>query len=178
MEPVLTELQRQHAAHKERHARFAAAAIEQQSRLPIRPLLVQGPSLLMGAKPKLEIKERERPAPDLHMVLYRMWIWEKTTVGAEVTQYIRSRCLALGVNYLEIIGGCRLRMVAEIRQLLMWELRTLFNLSFSKIGLCFMERDHTTALHAVRKVEAQPRLQVRCRVKALSRQISEGNSYA
>lgn len=62
---------------------------------------------------------------------------------------------AYGVPYREIVSGSRMRPIAAARMVAMYEVRTRRpDLSLPQIGKLFGGRDHTTVLHAVRKVEA------------------------
>lgn len=59
-----------------------------------------------------------------------------------------------GFSPLEIQGASRKRPLVEARQVAMYVFRELTNLSFPAIGKEFGNRDHTTVMHAVSKVEA------------------------
>lgn len=67
--------------------------------------------------------------------------------------YIQDRCRELGVAYEAIIVPCRRRVFVRPRQIIMWELRHKFNLSFPKIGRLFGNLDHTTVIASLRRVE-------------------------
>jgi len=51
-------------------------------------------------------------------------------------------------------GNQRTRNVAEARQIAMYLIRKLTNLSLPDIGMEFGGKDHTTVLHSIRKVES------------------------
>ncbi|OJY66599.1 MAG: hypothetical protein BGP09_31360 [Rhizobium sp. 60-20] len=68
--------------------------------------------------------------------------------------YVKDRCNELGWTFSTIVGPQRRRPVVRVRQKLMWEVSEKFNLSLPQIGRMFGGRDHTTVLHAIRKVEA------------------------
>lgn len=60
-----------------------------------------------------------------------------------------------GIPYAEIIGVTRKRAIAAARMTAMYEVRMRRpDMSLPQIGKVF-KRDHTTILHAIRKVEAQ-----------------------
>jgi chromosomal replication initiator protein len=61
-------------------------------------------------------------------------------------------CVAFGVTEKELLGASRLRNVLVPRQVAMYLARELTGLSLPRIGATF-GRDHTTVLHACRKVE-------------------------
>ncbi len=60
-----------------------------------------------------------------------------------------------GLTPLEIQGASRKRPLVEARQVAMYVFRELTDLSFPAIGKEFGNRDHTTVMHAVNKVEAK-----------------------
>ncbi|MBA4064731.1 MAG: hypothetical protein C0501_13655 [Isosphaera sp.] len=62
-------------------------------------------------------------------------------------------CVAFGVGERELLGPSRLRTVLVPRQVAMYLAREVGRLSLPRIGAAF-GRDHTTVLHACRKVEA------------------------
>ncbi len=59
-----------------------------------------------------------------------------------------------GFDPLELQGASRKRPLVEARQVAMYVFRELTDLSFPSIGKEFGNRDHTTVMHAVTKVEA------------------------
>lgn len=63
---------------------------------------------------------------------------------------------ATGIPYAEIVGASRSRPIAEARMIAMYEVRKRRpDFSLPQIGRIFGGRDHTTVLHAVRKIEGQ-----------------------
>ena len=60
-----------------------------------------------------------------------------------------------GVSVEEITGPSRNRALSTARQMAMYLCRELTDLSLPRIGEKFGGRDHTTVLHAERKVKAQ-----------------------
>lgn len=59
-----------------------------------------------------------------------------------------------GMSRLELISDRRAREVARPRQVAMWIAKKLTTRSLPDIGQRFGGRDHTTVLHAVRRIEA------------------------
>ena len=53
----------------------------------------------------------------------------------------------------QITGGSRRRPLVDARQIAMYVTRNLTDLSYPEIGRAFGNRDHTTVIHAVRKIE-------------------------
>lgn len=70
--------------------------------------------------------------------------------GMPCKSYIMARCEALGVSYDDVTGPSRERKITDIRQLLMYEIKTKVkpSISFPELGRLFGGRDHTTCLHA------------------------------
>src|SRR3954466_7584333 len=69
------------------------------------------------------------------------------------TRIINETCLEHGISREEMIGPGRTKHIVPFRQLAMWRCRQA-GVSLPEIGRHFGGRDHTTALHAVRKIEA------------------------
>ena len=76
----------------------------------------------------------------------------KSISPAEIIDTISSY---YGLSSLEIQGASRKRPLVEARQVAMYVFRELTSLSFPAIGKEFGNRDHTTVMHAVNKVEAK-----------------------
>lgn len=110
---------------------------------------------------------KEEPKPAEIVVLYRdqypkdahVRSWEawKAGQGSPCKQYVKSRCEELEVPYEKVVGPCRSRRFVDVRQLIMWELKTIVKptISYPELGRLFGGRDHTTCLWAVRKIQAQ-----------------------
>jgi chromosomal replication initiator protein len=70
-----------------------------------------------------------------------------------VEQIKRRLAACYNLTVEDLTGQCRRRNVARPRQLAMYLARKIANRSFPDIGARFGGRDHTTVIHAVRKVE-------------------------
>jgi hypothetical protein len=88
---------------------------------------------------------------DLHVQQYHKRLMSIAS-GPSIV-YIQDRCRELDVSYADIIVPCRRREFVRPRQIIMWELRTKFNLSYPKIGKLFGNLDHTTVIASMRRVE-------------------------
>lgn len=75
---------------------------------------------------------------------------EKAPAFAELLEDIASQ---LGLTCEEILGHGRKASVARARQLAMYVCRLRLGLSYPELGRLFGGRDHTTVLHAVKKIE-------------------------
>ena len=75
----------------------------------------------------------------------------------------------------QITGGSRRRPLVDARQVAMYVTRNMTDLSFPDIGRAFGHRDHTTVMHAVRKIEARmgERQQIFDKVTELQRRLNE-----
>jgi hypothetical protein len=60
-----------------------------------------------------------------------------------------------GVSVIDLVSGRRTQPLAFIRHIAIYLVRELTALSMPSIGRLFGDRDHTTILHAVRKVQAR-----------------------
>ena len=58
-----------------------------------------------------------------------------------------------GFSLDQITGGSRRRPLVDARQIAMYITRNMTDLSYPEIGRAFGNRDHTTVIHAVRKIE-------------------------
>ncbi len=70
-----------------------------------------------------------------------------TTIMAVTAEYF-------GVSIDDLTGGSRTRVLVQARQIAMYLCRELTELSLPKIGQTFGGRDHTTVMHAERKIRS------------------------
>ena len=77
-----------------------------------------------------------------------------TDAGPEITaaQIMTATANYFGVTVDELCGSSRSRMLVTARQIAMYLCRELTELSLPKIGQAFGGRDHTTVMHADRKI--------------------------
>jgi chromosomal replication initiator protein len=75
-----------------------------------------------------------------------------TLAGCDVSTIVKRVAAAFGLGETAMLGPSRLRGVLKPRQVAMYLARELTSLSLPRIGAAF-GRDHTTVLHACRKVE-------------------------
>lgn len=75
----------------------------------------------------------------------------------------------------QIIGGSRRRPLVDARQIAMYVTRNMTDLSYPEIGRAFGNRDHTTVIHAVRKIEHHmaERRDIFDKVQDLQRRVGE-----
>lgn len=80
-----------------------------------------------------------------------------------------------GFDVDQITGGSRRRPLVDARQVAMYVTRNMTDLSFPDIGKEFGNRDHTTVMHACRKVEGRmgERQQIFDKVTELQQRLNE-----
>lgn len=75
--------------------------------------------------------------------------------GPTPADIVKRVATAFGVKEKDLLGPSRLRPVLISRQVAMYLIRELTALSLPRIGTLFNGRDHTTVMHACRKVEEE-----------------------
>lgn len=143
-----------HAAHKARMARLSP-----------KPKVVAPPPVARPAA-KLVIA---KPAPVIPEKSYypQMWFWELVNfiprrVNSSVTCHVGPRvehiqkivCKSYGISRTDILADRRTAAVVRPRQVAMYVSKELTTQSLPEIGRRFGGKDHTTVLHAVRKITA------------------------
>jgi chromosomal replication initiator protein len=71
-----------------------------------------------------------------------------------VQDIINRVCTAFSVTEEEIIGQSRRKNIVEARQVVAYLSRKVLDMSLSSVGLHLGGRDHTTIMHAQRKIES------------------------
>lgn len=99
---------------------------------------------------------------------------DKPPVTAE--RIIEETAALFGFTPELIVGGSRRRPLVEARQIAMYVTRNMTELSYPDIGRAFGNRDHTTVMHAVRKIEERmgERRQIFDRVQELQQRLNSG----
>jgi hypothetical protein len=80
--------------------------------------------------------------------------WQQEIRAIPVKTIIRAVAFEYGVPLNDILSGRRTACVVRPRQIAMYLAKKLTTRSLPEIGRCFGGKDHTTVLHAVRKVES------------------------
>jgi hypothetical protein len=141
-------------ALKEQHTHYMAVREKLWFTKPkaVAPVeVVEPPPVVKVVYVRRPIWKRQEIDFDLHVLQYQSRMMNIACSPTMV--YIQDRCRELGVSYADIIVHCRRREFVRPRQLIMWELRHNFNLSYPKIGSLFGKLDHTTVIWAVRRVD-------------------------
>ncbi|MFN2560896.1 MAG: chromosomal replication initiator protein DnaA [Jatrophihabitans sp.] len=74
-------------------------------------------------------------------------------ISAATIMAVTAEYFAISID--DLVGGSRSRVLVGARQMAMYLCRELTDLSLPKIGEKFGNRDHTTVMHAERKIRAQ-----------------------
>jgi chromosomal replication initiator protein len=74
-------------------------------------------------------------------------------ITAATIMAVTAEYFAISID--DLVGSSRSRMMANARQMAMYLCRELTDLSLPKIGEKFGNRDHTTVMHADRKIRTQ-----------------------
>lgn len=101
---------------------------------------------------KLVVTYRDEFPKDAHVVAYRQHIARQQ---CKAIPYLSARCEEIGIPLREITSDIRTRGIVRPRQIIMWEIKRTVKpwISFPELGRLFGGRDHTTALHAIRKID-------------------------
>ena len=145
-----------HEARKSRLARFNAAAAKYNAGLNS----VSAPALVIEAE-AIEVETPVRPRPRM-----KYWFWPvPEAVSApvdidsiEVTQIlVKDIQIAVAAHFnvtcIDLISERRTANLVRPRQLAMYLAKKLTTRSTPQIGRQFGDRDHSTVLHAIRKVD-------------------------
>lgn len=163
----MTELQRQHLAHKERQRRIEDAAAKlADSKKPkprlvfITPVAPKSFNSRLRAPLQRHLSGYDKPEWKRKAILFdahvRRWREEAGLTRHSLKDFVRRRSVELGSDYETIVGPNRSRDAVRARQIIMWEIKQMRGerISYPEIGRLFGSRDHTTVLHAVKKIEA------------------------
>ena len=122
--------------------------------------------LLLGFFEKLRPLAKETGLP-LTAKQVRDWLREPDAVIDPMERIVSRVASSYGVKPKEILGASRLKGVMVPRQVAMYLAREVAKLPLATIGRYFNGRDHTTVMHATRKVAegitSDPQLQVAVR---------------
>jgi chromosomal replication initiator protein len=96
---------------------------------------------------------------------------QPTSTRGDPHQIVKRVAVAFSISEKELLGTSRLRNVLLPRQVAMYLTRELTKLSLPRIGVFFADRDHTTVLHACRKVEIE--MDLNGKLAAMVRQVRQ-----
>ncbi len=112
---------------------------------------------------------------DLAALVLRDLITLATKQPVTAERIITLTAEMFGFDIDQIVGGSRRRPLVDARQVAMYVTRNMTDLSFPDIGKEFGSRDHTTVMHACRKIEARmgERQQIFDKVTELQQRLNE-----
>jgi len=112
---------------------------------------------------------------DLAALVLRDLITLTTKQPVTAERIITLTAEMFGFDIDQIVGGSRRRPLVDARQVAMYVTRNMTDLSFPDIGKEFGNRDHTTVMHACRKIEARmgERQQIFDKVTELQQRLNE-----
>ena len=154
-----TELMKQHMHY--------AAVRERIERKSISPVSMRSGSVMVAVKPPVENEEEQELStntvaerPEIDVTLHYRLVVELNPTGSDsieakqtLQKIVSETCQQFGTTMKEMISERRARQILLARQVAMWKCRTRTDHSTPRIGR-FFNRDHTTILHAVRKIDA------------------------
>ncbi|KQV83259.1 helix-turn-helix domain-containing protein [Rhizobium sp. Root1220] len=113
-------------------------------------------------QPMIAVAAPDKPKPRPRSPMWRKWpikfdahvIEWRERMLSPCKAHMRSRCKELGITMKALCGLRRTHPLVDYRQLIMWELKTIVKpeMSYPELGRLFGGRDHTTGLHAVRRI--------------------------
>lgn len=123
---------------------------------PLEPKIA--PVGLYGSYRQAKPEWRTKPVYfEEHINAWREWnVRLNKFFGSPLRTYIMQRSGELGQTYEDVVGTSRTREIAYARQIIMWEIKQWVkpDASYPEIGRLFGGKDHTTVLHAIRKINA------------------------
>ncbi|MBX5131622.1 hypothetical protein HJB80_02805 [Rhizobium lentis] len=145
MNMQVSALREQHERYKAARERLWFTKPKAETAEPA-PIIVR---IISARKPAWKVQEISF---DLHVQQYNERL--QSLKLTPIMVYVRDRCNDFGVYYEDLTVHCRRREFVRPRQIIMWELRNKFQLSYPRIGRIFGGLDHTTCISAVRRVDA------------------------
>lgn len=173
------ERRRQHMEHQARRMRLGAAPATHVVRRPAKRVseAPAAPHVAAPASSTVVARASERAAQraritgraDAHIIAYlhAMDLQTEYVCRPTISEIISVVCAAYEVSRTDLLSQRRTAAVVKPRQIAMYLAKTLTLHTFPEIGRRFSGRDHTTALHAARKIAA-----LRQADPALDREIS------
>ena len=146
-----------HAAFVARRARMAARAVLDRPISLVRPAVVKPALVLPMAKTKVKAEPAAKPGPQAtaHVNAYTRYIFGVRRGAPPISLIIAATARAFEVEPSLLMSKIRTAHAVHPRQMAMFLAKEITGRSLPDIGRRFGGRDHTTVLHAFRKVERQ-----------------------
>jgi hypothetical protein len=146
-----------HQNHKRFHAEIArrAALVHQRERLTYSiPNAPFGEKKINPMLPKKVVRRDHQP-DWWHTMWFYQLVFVKGNAGAPITvaSIQEAICRHFNISKIELLAERRMVSVVRPRQVAMYLCKILTSRSLIDIGHRFGRKDHTTVLHAVRKIE-------------------------
>lgn len=152
---MLTELAKQHNEHKARLQRIAAAAAranpKTDSEFSAALNAVEEPVKAEAPKDKWAEFQIEKHKPLWFSITRHVKV--SRLKGPNIRAIQRATCDVYGVDLHDLLSARRSDEIVLPRQVSMYLAKKLTGLSSTRIARATGDRDHTTALHAFRKIE-------------------------
>lgn len=137
-------LMEMHRAHKERQARIAARAYQRQQ--PV--IIIDEPVIA----PVVQVEEEIQPIP---VPQREPWFRILSLTSPMIRDIQDVVAEFYGITYTDLVSSRRTMPLVLHRQVAMYLAKEITGKSLPEIGRRFGGRDHTTVLHAVRKVQTE-----------------------
>lgn len=119
-----------------------------------KPALVEAIALAPPSPASIDLPQIEAEPAKAYPAIDHTRDWLILSTPPKVASIIRSASAYFGVDVMDVLSQRRTANVMRPRQIGMYLAKTLTLRSLPEIGRRFGGRDHTTVLHAVRKIEA------------------------
>lgn len=145
MQVVSASLREQHEHHKAIRAKLWFTEPPKAAPVKVETPIIK---IIYARRPTWKLQDVQF---DLHVIQYRKRL--QNIASNPHVVYVQDRCRDFGVTYEAIMVPCRRREFVRPRQIIMWELRHKFQLSYPRIGRMFGGLDHTTCMWAIRRID-------------------------
>lgn len=168
MEINSPEMLRQHEAKKARLRRLGGVAQRERQKTPVRKVVVMGDDAKAHVRDWQHRKWVEENAGrsdeppialhrphDAHVHTFRLFSELSNVEPSQrvlIETVIRETCLFYEISRADLLSQRRTLSIIKPRQIAMYLAKVMTLRSMPEIGRRFGGRDHTTALHAVRKI--------------------------
>ena len=103
----------------------------------------------------IQTKKSATKCESVSLTELKKYIDDQTRIDVDPKVVIRAIAKAYGLRVLDLTGQSRRKQCSTARGMAMLIIRKSTQLSFAEIGRYFGQRDHTTVMHACRKIEGQ-----------------------
>jgi chromosomal replication initiator protein len=146
------------------HRLHVIRALLTQAGLPVLPevcnLLTEEPpigfpSIQERVEKLKEIFQERGELPDINELVLSLGGKQTVTEPLSMKSIQQAMCKTYNVSLEALLGSCRARVLVLARQTGMYLARRILGATYASIGVSFGNRDHSTVMHACRKVVAE-----------------------